>query len=492
MNESSRSSPNDKRTESFLSRRDMLSKSAYGLGSAALGSIMGTTPLFAQNGKVDQDSVPFPNHRPSAKRVIMLFMGGGPSQIDLFDHKPAIAKMAGDELPESIRKGQRLTTMTSGQGKLPIAPSIFRFARHGQCGAWVSELMPNFANVVDEVTFIRSVSTDSINHDPGMTFFQTGHEQPGRPSIGSWVAYGLGNETENLPTYVVLHSKWSGSLSPQPIFARLWGSGFLPSRFQGVSLRSNGDPVLYLTDPPGVGRGTRRSMLRGLEKLNRIRYAKSGDKEIETRIAQYELAAKMQTSVPELTDFGRESQVAKKLYGPDCERPGTFAANCLLARRMAERGVRFVQIYHRGWDQHGNLPSDLRKQCGDVDRACAGLILDLKQNGLLDDTLVVWASEFGRTVYSQGALTETNYGRDHHPRCFTVWMAGGGVRPGLTYGSTDEFGYNVIGNPVHVHDLNATILHCLGINHKKLTYRHQGREFRLTDVHGNVVADLLS
>ena len=465
----------------FLSRRDALARSAAGIGTAALSQLLSgdTAAASAVTGG-------------KAKRVIVLFMGGGPSQMDLFDPKPAAEKFAGQDLPPSIRQGQRLTTMTSGQGKLPIAPSIFKFKRHGQSGTPISELLPNFAGVVDDVSFIHSTATDAINHDPAMTFVQTGHEQPGRPSSGAWVHYGLGSETENLPAYVVLHSSWSGSLSPQPIFSRLWGSGFLPSRHQGVALRSVGDPVLYLSDPRGVPRDARRRMLAGLEELNRRHFDAVADPEIETRIAQYELAARMQLSVPELTDTATESVTTKSMYGPDVDRPGTFASNCLLARRMVQRGVRFVQVFHRGWDQHGNLPSDLRKQCGDVDHACAGLIRDLKSQGLLDETLVVWLTEFGRTIYTQGELTADNYGRDHHPRCFSVWLAGGGIRGGYAHGETDDLGYNVVRDRVHVHDLNATILHALGINHERLTYRYQGRDFRLTDVHGQVVHNLFT
>lgn len=469
----------------MLTRRHCLSRLGGGIGLAALAHLENSRSA-ASDVAVDL------HHRPTARRVIVLFMGGGPSQIDLFDHKPDVARFAGQELPESVRDGQRLTTMTSGQASLPITPSIFRFARHGQSGAWVSELLPHFANVVDDVCFVRTLATDAINHDPAMTFVQTGHEQPGRPSAGAWVDYGLGSDSEDLPAYVVLHSRWSGSLSPQPIFARLWGSGFLPSRHQGVAFRSTGDPVLYLSNPPGVTDAVRGKTFAALRDLNRLRFQTTGEPEIETRIAQYELAARMQTSVPELTDISGESSSTLSLYGDDVHTPGTFAANCLLARRMVGRGVRFVQVFHRGWDQHGNLPADMRRQCGDVDRPMAGLIRDLKRRGMLDDTLVVWMGEFGRTIYSQGTVSPNNYGRDHHPRCTTMWMAGGGIRGGHIHGVTDDFSYNVAQDRVHVHDLNATILHTLGLDHRRLTYRHQGRDFRLTDVHGEVQTGLLA
>ncbi len=459
-------------------RRSLLGTAGLGFGAAAAGTLL-----------AGQGGTPSPSAR--AKRVIYLFMGGGPSQMDMLEYKPELQRRAGTELPESVRRGQRLTTMTSGQTSLPIAPSAFKFAPAGQRGHHVSELLPHFAGVIDDVAILHGVHTDAINHDPAMTFLQTGHELPGRPSLGSWVSYGLGTENDNLPTYAVLHSRWSGSLSPQPIFSRLWGSGFLPSAHQGVALRSTGDPVLYLSNPPGIDPGLRRMMLDRVGELNQHHYQSHGDQEIATRIAQYEMAFRMQTSVPELTDLSGESQSTLRLYGPDCMTPGTFAANCLLARRMAERGVRFTQIFHRGWDQHGNLPKDLALQCGDIDQAMAGLITDLKQRGLLEDTLVIWGGEFGRTVYSQGDLTANNYGRDHHPRCFTMWLAGGGVRPGITHGTTDEFSYNVIDGGVHVHDLNATLLHLMGIDHRRLTYRYQGRDFRLTDVHGEVINDIL-
>ena len=478
----------------IINRRAAMSRAGIGLGSAAASWMMtrdasGGGPGNASDSAMVRSGL---HHRGTARRVIYLFMGGGPSQMEMLEHKPMLARRAGEELPESIRDGQRLTTMTSGQSRLPIAPSAFAFSPAGRCGHPISELLPQFRRVIDDVTVIHSVHTDAINHDPAMTFVQTGHELPGRPAAGAWVSYGLGSENENLPTYAVLHSKWSGKLSPQPIFARLWGNGFLPSRHQGVGLRGDGDPVLYLSNPAGVDRTTRRIMIDGLNRLNAHHRDRTADPEIETRMAGYEMAFRMQSSVPELTDIADEPADVTRLYGSDCLVPGTFAANCLLARRMAQRGVRFTQIFHRGWDQHGNLPKDLPRQCGDIDRAMTGLILDLKRCGLLDDTLVVWGGEFGRTVYCQGDLTANNYGRDHHPRCFTMWMAGGGIRAGFTYGRTDEFGYNIVENPVHVHDINATILHALGIDHRRLTHRYQGRDFRLTDVHGNVIDDILA
>jgi hypothetical protein len=450
------------------------------LGAAALSSLL--------NG---EETPALPHFAPKAKRVIYLFQFGGPSQIDLFDPKPALAKMQAAELPASIRMGQRLTTMTAGQSSFPVASSLFRFAQHGQSGAWISELLPHTARVADELTFIRSMHTEQINHDPGITFFQTGFQLAGRPSIGSWLAYGLGSENKDLPAFIVMTSR-GGKLGDQPLADRLWGSGFLPTRYQGVKFRSGADPVLYLSNPPGFDTAARRRFLDLVRDLNQEKLAESGDPETATRIAQYEMAFRMQASVPELADTSSEPESTFELYGPDARRPGTYAANCLLARRLAERGVRFIQLFHRGWDQHARLPEQIRVQCEATDRASAALIQDLKQRGLLDDTLVVWGGEFGRTVYCQGKLTDTDYGRDHHPRCFTIWMAGGGIKPGLTYGSTDDFSYNITENPVHVHDLHATILHCLGIDHKRLTYKFQGRHYRLTDVHGNVVRDLLT
>lgn len=470
-------------------RRHFFGRTALGIGTAALAHLLSDDGLAATNasGVLGQ-----PHYAPTAKRVIYLFMSGAPSQMDLFDYKPTMDEWMNKDLPESIRQGQRLTTMTSGQSRFPIAPSAFKFKQHGESGAWMSNLLPHMAGMVDDMAIVKSVHTEAINHDPAITYIQTGAQIPGRPSMGAWLSYGLGSENVDLPTFVVLHSTWSAKRDAQALYERLWGAGFLPTRHAGVSLRSKGDPVLYLSNPPGVSRERRRMMLDGLAKLNQESYARLQDPEIETRIAQYEMAYRMQASVPELTDLSDEPQHVLDLYGPDVRKPGTFAANCLLARRLAERNVRFIQVFIRGWDQHGDLPRDLRLQCRDVDQPTAGLLKDLKAKGLLDDTLVVWGGEFGRTIYCQGKLTKDNYGRDHHPRCFTTLMAGGGVKPGITYGKTDDFCYNVVEDPVHIHDLNATILHCLGIDHERLTYRFQGRDFRLTDVHGEVVEALLS
>lgn len=432
-----------------------------------------------------------PHFAPRAKRIIHLFMHGGPSQMDLFDYKPGLAAWRGTELPDSVRGGQRLTGMTAKQNSLPVAPSVFSFHQHGQSGAWVSELLPHLGRAADHLCLLKGLHTEAINHDPAVTYLQTGHQQPGRPSFGAWLSHGLGAENRDLPAFVVLLSNGSAARPADPLHARLWGAGFLPSNHQGVNFRAGADPVLHLSNPPGLGAESRRDMLDGLAALNRLRFAQAADPEIETRIAQFELAWRMQMSVPELTDLSNESPATFTAYGPDARRPGTFAANCLLARRLAERGVRFIQLYHRGWDQHYNLPSDLRLQARDVDQPCAALLHDLRQRGLLEDTLIVWAGEFGRTIYSQGALESNNYGRDHHGRCFTGWLAGGGIRPGVTHGATDDFSYNVVEGGVHVHDLNATLLHCLGLNHERLTFRFQGRDFRLTDVHGQVVQDLL-
>ena len=418
-------------------------------------------------------------------------MSGAPSQLDTWDYKPKMQDWYDKDLPDSVRNGQRITTMTSGQKRFPIAPSIFKFAQHGKHGAWVSDLLPHTAGIVDDIAVLRTVNTEAINHDPAITYIQTGSQLPGRPSAGAWLSYGLGSLNENLPAFMVLHSTVNGGFGGQALYARLWGAGFLSTRHQGVSLRSNGDPVLYLSNPQGMSVQMRRRMLDELAKMNRERYEQVGDPEIQARIAQYEMAYRMQTSVPELTDISDEPAHVLDMYGPDVKKPGTFAANCLLARRMAERGVRFSQIFIRQWDQHGNLPKDIRRQCGIVDQPSAALVNDLKQRGMLDDTLVIWGGEFGRTIYCQGGLTKTNYGRDHHPRCYSKWMAGGGVKPGIVYGETDDFSYNVIDKPLHIHDLNATILHCLGINHERLTFRHQGRDFRLTDVHGKVVHEIL-
>ncbi len=431
-----------------------------------------------------------PHFAPKAKRVIYLFQFGGPSQIDLFDPKPALTKMHGKDLPGSIRMGQRLTAMTAGQTTFPVAQTIYEFRQHGQSGAWLSNLLPHTAKIADKLCFLRSLHTEQINHDPGITFFQTGFQLAGRPSIGSWLAYGLGSENKDLPAFVVLTSQGS-KLGDQPLADRLWGSGFLPTKYQGVKFRAAADPVLYLTDPKGFDRAARRRYLDDLAALNQARQEETGDPETATRIAQYEMAFRMQTSVPELTDLSQEPASVFDRYGPDSRTPLTYAANCLLARRLAERGVRFIQLFHRGWDQHQKLPENLPRQCRDTDQPSAALVQDLEERGLLQDTLVVWGGEFGRTVYCQGKLTPEDYGRDHHPRCFTVWMAGGGIKPGVTYGATDEFSYNITENPVDVHDLHATILNRLGIDHTKLTYKFQGRHYRLTDVHGNAVRAIL-
>ena len=476
-----------------LTRRQLFGRTAAGIGSLALASLLDERLLAATESRTGTPGLlSQPHFAPRAKRIIYLFMQGGPSQLDLFDHKPTLGQRHGEELPESVRMGQRITGMTSKQASLPVAPSPFKFARHGASGAWVSELLPHTASMVDDLCFIRSVNSEAINHDPAITYLQTGHQLPGRPSLGSWLSYGLGTENRDLPGFVVLISRGSAVSPADPLYARLWGSGFLPSNHQGVSFRSSGDPVLYLSNPEGVSGDDRRRMLQTLGNLNRMQYADTLDPEIQTRIAQYEMAYRMQTSVPELTDFSGESAETLDLYGDAVRTPGTFAANCLLARRLAERGCRFIQLYHRGWDQHYNLPTNLALQCRDVDQPGAALVADLKRRGLLEDTLVVWGGEFGRTTYSQGKLTSTNFGRDHHGRCFTMWLAGGGIKPGLTFGETDDYCYSVARDPVHVHDLNATIMHCFGVDHTRLTFRFEGRDYRLTDVHGEPVRKLLA
>jgi hypothetical protein len=432
-----------------------------------------------------------PHFAPKAKRVIYLFQSGGPSQHELWDYKPKLASMVGDELPPSVRGNQRVTAMTSGQLSFPLVPSVYKFNQHGQSGAWVSELMPHTAKIVDDLTFIKSMHTEAINHDPGITFFQTGAQLAGRPSIGAWLDYGLGSMNQDLPSFVAMVSVGSGN-GGQPLYDRLWGSGFLPKKHQGVKFLASGDPVLYLSNPPGVQSFTRRRFLDDLARLNELTREEYGDPETDTRISQYEMAYRMQTSVPELSDLSGESQATLDRYGPDVLKPGSFARNCLLARRLAERDVRFIQLFHRGWDQHTRLPSGISNQARDVDQPQAALVQDLKERGLLEDTLVIWGGEFGRSVYCQGKFTEEVYGRDHHPRCFTMWMAGGGVKPGITYGETDDFSYNIVRDPVHVHDLHATIFHLLGIDHTKLTYHYQGRDFRLTDVHGKIVKPILA
>ena len=459
-----------------------------GLGATALASLLSSASHAAPGL-----SLPGVPHLPAkAKRVIYMHMEGAPSQLDLFDYKPGLRARYNQDLPDSVRQGQRLTGMTSGQERFPLAPSIFRFSRHANNagGVWLSELLPHLGAAAKEICFIHSMRTDAINHEPGITFFQTGNQQPGRPSFGSWMSYGLGSANANLPAFVVLITQGLGNM--QALSARFWGSGFLPSEHQGCKLRSAGDPVLFLKDPSGLERADRRRMLDLVGALNEREMARSLDPEVRSRIAQYEMAYRMQMSVPELSDFSDEDQATLDLYGPDATKPGSFAANCLLARRLAERGVRFIQLYMRGWDAHNNLPKEIRLQANAVDQPQAALILDLKRRGMLDDTLVLCAGEFGRTVYSQGTLSETNYGRDHHPRCFSIWLAGGGIKPGITHGRTDDFSYNIVENPVDVHDLHATLLHLLGIDHARLTYRHQGRDFRLTDIAGNVVRDILA
>jgi hypothetical protein len=477
-----------------MTRRHFFGRSSAGIGTAALATLLSSNGYGATAGTDPKTGglAGLPHFPPKAKRVIFLHQSGGPSQMDLFDYKPNVHKLQGTELPDSIRRGQRITGMTSGQSSFPVASPLFKFQQYGQSGAWLSELLPHLGKVADDIAIVKTMNTDAINHDPAITFMQSGSQQPGRPSMGAWVSYGLGSENQDLPAFVVLISQASGLNVDQPLFSRLWGSGFLPSNHQGVMFRAGGDPVLYLSDPPGIGKETRRSMLDGLAKLNQMRAEVYGDPEIETRISQYEMAYRMQTSVPSLMDLKNEPESTFEMYGPDARKPGTYAANCLLARRLVERGVRFVQLYKRGWDQHNDLPRDLGLQCQSVDQPSAALIQDLKQRGLLDDTLVVWGGEFGRTVYCQGTLTATNYGRDHHPRCFTMWLAGGGIKRGVSIGETDDYCYNVVADPVHVFDLQATILQCLGVDHKRLTYKFQGRHFRLTDVHGEVVKKLLA
>lgn len=486
-----------------ITRRHFFARSARGLGVAALASLL-PRPLFAAAQPVSGALPGFPNFAPKAKRVIYLFQSGAPSQMDLFDYKPLLNKLNGEQLPDWVRGNQRLTGMTAQQSSIPLAGSLFKFQQHGRSGAWMSELLPHTATVADELCIVRSMFTEAINHDPAITFFQTGSQIAGRPSFGSWVHYGLGSMNQNLPAFIVLVTPHKND---QPLYARLWGSGFLDSRYQGIQFRSGKEPVLYMSDPDGPCGSGRRALLDTLDALNEHAFKKELDPEIESRIAQYEMAYRMQSNVPEVTDLSKEPESTFELYGPDSRKPGTFAANCLLARRLAERGVRFIQLYHQGWDQHDNLPAAIKVQARETDQPAAALVKDLKQRGMLDDTLVIWGGEFGRTCYSQGKLTKDNYGRDHHPRCFTIWMAGGGVKPGLTYGRTDDYGYNIAdkdGNvlhpdkatltpgAVHVHDLQATVLRLLGVDHERLNYLYQGRHFRLTDVHGHVVEDLLA
>jgi len=473
-------------------RRQFFGRASTGIGVAALASLLDRNLLSAgqANTKTRIGGIEgIPHFAPKAKRVIYLLQSGAPSQMDLFDYKPSLEKLHMSELPDSVRMGQRLTGMTAGQKSFPVIKSPWKFKQHGKSGTWLSELLPHMAGVVDDICVIKSMHTEAINHDPAITFFQSGHQQPGRPSIGAWLSYGLGSETENLPSFVVLLSK-NTFHQAQPLYDRLWGSGFLPSKYQGVKFRSQGDPVLYLSDPAGGSDASRRAMLDRLARLNQLREKEIGDPEITTRIAQYEMAYRMQTSVPELADISDEPASTFKLYGEEAKQPGSHAANCLLARRLAQRGVRFIQVFHRGWDHHSNVQQHLPTLAKQTDQGSAALIADLKQHGMLDETLVIWGGEFGRTVYSQG--NPKSFGRDHHPRCFTIWMAGGGIKPGVSYGESDDYCYNIAENPVHVHDFHATILHCLGIDHERLIYRFQGRDYRLTDVHGNIVHGILA
>ncbi|OUT58412.1 MAG: sulfatase [Rhodopirellula sp. TMED11] len=477
-------------------RRDFLLRSGFGIGSTALATLMDPSlNASAGSGGTANPGLPqFPNFAPKAKRIIYLFMAGGPSHIDTFDYKPAMRKFHGEELPDSVRQGQRLTGMTSGQKEFPCVAPMFEFQRFGEHGTWVNkDLLPHTAGVVDDITIIKSMHTEAVNHDPAITYINTGVQQQGKPALGAWLSYGLGSVNDNMPAYIVMISRGRGQL--QALYDRLWGSGFLPARHQGVKLRSSGEPVLYLNNPPGIDRDSRRGMLDGLNSLNQLTYDKFGDPETQARIAQYEMAFRMQSEVPDLMAVEKETQHVQDMYGPDVQKPGSFARNCLLARRMVEKGVRYVQLFHRGWDQHGSLPSKIRQQCGDIDQASAGLIKDLKQRGMLDDTLVVWGGEFGRTIYSQGKLTKDNHGRDHHGRCFTIWMAGAGIKRGFEYGLTDDHSYNILGNTgVHIRDMNATILNQLGIDHQRLTYKFQGLDQRLTGVEepAHVVKEILS
>jgi Protein of unknown function (DUF1501) len=470
-----------------INRRRFLSRLSLGIGSVALGSLL--IPDLFKSSAEETVMAGLPHFAPRAKRIIYLFQNGAPSQLDLFDYKPLLQKMQGEDLPASVRQGQRLTGMTADQTKFPLAGTVFKFDQYGQSRAWLSELLPYTSKVVDDLCFVKSMYTEAINHDPALTFFQTGAQQGNRPSMGSWLSYGLGSENKNLPSFCVLLSKGKGN--GQGVYSKLWSNGFLDSIYQGVQFSSGENPVLYLNDPESMSRQDRRKMIDKIAELNDQSLKEFGDPEISTKIQQYEMAYRMQTVVPEITDMSKEPEDTVKLYGPECLVPGTFAANCLLARKLSESGVRFVQLYHQGWDGHGNLPGEIRGQCKDADQASAALITDLKQRGLLDETLVIWGGEFGRTNYCQGALTKENYGRDHHPRCFTIWMAGGGVRPGV-YGETDDFGYNITKNPVHVHDFHATVLYLMGLDHEKLTFKNQGRRYRLTDVAGKVVNGLIA
>jgi hypothetical protein len=473
--------------EAAHSRRDFLNKTGLGLGAAALSHLFHRESLAAEALPAS-----LTHFAPKAKRVICLFQSGGPSHLDLLDEKPVLSQRFDEDLPDSVRQGQRITGMVASQSRLALQPSRYKFETDPKTGTRLSELLPYTRGVSEDICLIRSMYTEAINHDPAITFFQTGSQQPGRPCMGSWLDYGLGRINDNLPAFTVLISIASDNKAGQGLLARLWGSGFLPSQHQGVQFRSSGEPVLYLSDPAGMTRDRRRAWLDGLAAMNREQLAASGDPEIETRISQYEMAYRMQMSVPELMELKSEPEHVLKLYGDDVSKPGSFARNCLLARRLAERGVRFIQLYHRDWDLHSGIDTRLPILCKDVDQPSAGLIRDLKQRGMLDDTLVIWGGEFGRTSYAQGSAHREHYGRDHHGKAFSIWMAGGGIKGGIVHGSTDDFGFNVAQNPVHIHDLQATILHTLGLDHTKLTYRFQGRQFRLTDVHGHVVKAILS
>ncbi len=486
--------PDIQSVEKLVDRRHFFKKTSLGLGALALGTLMGPESLLAsdsiQKTLAGSGGLPgLPHFTPKAKRIVYLFQSGGPSQLETYDYKPKLYDLHGQDLPASVRQGQRLTGMSADQTLFPMTSSIYKFKQYGNSRKWVSELMPYTAEIVDDLCFIKSMYTEQINHDPAITFFQTGHQLPGRPSIGSWINYGLGSSNENLPAFIVLVSKNAGG---QPLYSRLWGNGFLPTKHQGVQFRSGKDPVLYLNNPENYDGDDRRQMLDYLRKLNEAQYDTYGDPEINARIAQYEMAYRMQTSVPEVTNMSDEPDYIYDMYGEDSRDPGTYAANCLLARKLLEQDVKFVQLYHQGWDQHGGLPAGIKNQCKNTDQATAALVKDLKQRGLLEDTLVIWGGEFGRTVYSQGKLTPTNYGRDHHPRCFTMWMAGAGVKAGFTYGETDDFSYNITRDPVHVHDFHATLLHLAGVDHEKMVFKHQGRRYRLTDVHGEVVKGILA
>ena len=472
-----------------MDRRNFLNKTAMGMGAMALQQLL--SPLQTQAQSLEETILnALPVIAPKAKKVLYLFMAGGPSQFETFDYKPKLRELYSTNLPDSIRKGQRLTGMSANQSALPVVPSLYDFKRHGKSGTWVSEILPYTAQVVDELCVIPSMFTEQINHDPAITFFQTGHQLPGRPSIGSWLSYGLGSENKNLPAFIVLVSK--DASKDQPLYSRLWGNGFLPSEHQGVQFRSGNDPVLFLQNPEGYDGNDRREMLDHLKQLNELQQESWGDPEINARISQYEMAFRMQTAVPEIMDTTKESDEVFNLYGPSSRDKGSYAANCILARKLLEKDVRFVQLYHQGWDNHGGLPSNIKYQCKQIDQPTAALITDLKRRGMLDDTLVIWGGEFGRTVYSQGKVSKTDYGRDHHPRCFTMWMAGAGVKKGITFGQTDDFSYNIVKDPVHVHDFHATLLHLMGIDHEQLTYKVQGRRFRLTDVHGKLVKGILT